>query len=114
MNREWHTWQSLMQDKITEKIIACSSSIGPGAANMVTAAACASVNNILLLLLPGDTFATRQPDPVLQQIEQPLSPRITRMMHLNPFVNIGIESRDQNSWTDRILAPAHKWLLDEK
>ncbi|MFU0834027.1 MAG: 3D-(3,5/4)-trihydroxycyclohexane-1,2-dione hydrolase [Oscillospiraceae bacterium] len=60
-----------------KKIIACSSSIGPGAANMVTAAACASVNNIPLLLLPGDTFATRQPDPVLQQIEQPFSPRIT-------------------------------------
>lgn len=53
-----------------KKIIACSSSIGPGAANMVTAAALASVNNIPLLLLPGDTFATRQPDPVLQQLEQ--------------------------------------------
>lgn len=52
------------------KIIACASSIGPGAANMVTAAGCASVNNIPLLLLPGDTFASRQPDPVLQQVEQ--------------------------------------------
>ena len=52
------------------KIIAVASSIGPGAANMVTAAACASVNNIPLLLLPGDTFSTRQPDPVLQQLEQ--------------------------------------------
>lgn len=60
-----------------KKIIACSSSIGPGAANMVTAAACASVNNIPLLLLPGDTFATRQPDPVLQQVEQPFSLQIT-------------------------------------
>ena len=60
-----------------KKIIACSSSIGPGAANMVTAAACASVNNIPLLLLPGDTFATRQPDPVLQQIEQPSSLQTT-------------------------------------
>ena len=59
------------------KIIACSSSIGPGAANMVTAAATATVNNIPLLLLPGDTFATRQPDPVLQQIEQPASLTIT-------------------------------------
>ncbi len=52
------------------KIIACSSSIGPGAANMVTAAACATVNNVPLLLFPGDTFASRQPDPVLQQVEQ--------------------------------------------
>jgi len=59
------------------KIIACSSSIGPGAANMVTAAATATVNNIPLLLLPGDVFATRQPDPVLQQIEQPTSLSIT-------------------------------------
>lgn len=60
-----------------KKIIACSSSIGPGAANMVTAAATATVNNIPLLLLPGDTFATRQPDPVLQQLEQPFSLSIT-------------------------------------
>lgn len=59
------------------KIIACASSIGPGAANMVTAAATATVNNIPLLLLPGDVFATRQPDPVLQQIEQPFSLSIT-------------------------------------
>jgi 3D-(3,5/4)-trihydroxycyclohexane-1,2-dione acylhydrolase (decyclizing) len=60
-----------------KKIIVCSSSIGPGAANMVTAAACATVNNIPLLLLPGDTYATRQPDPVLQQLEQSYGPSIT-------------------------------------
>ncbi len=59
------------------KIIACASSIGPGAANMVTAAATATVNRIPLLLFPGDTFATRQPDPVLQQIEQEYSPSVT-------------------------------------
>lgn len=59
------------------KIIACASSIGPGAANMVTAAACATVNRIPLLLLPGDTFAVRQPDPVLQQIEQENCPSVT-------------------------------------
>ena len=52
------------------KIIPCMSSIGPGAANMVTAAATATVNNIPLLLFMGDTFASRQPDPVLQQVEQ--------------------------------------------
>ncbi len=51
------------------KIIACSSSIGPGAANMVTAALTASINHIPLLLFPSDSFATRQPDPVLQQME---------------------------------------------
>lgn len=47
-----------------------TSSVGPGAANMITAAATATANRIPLLLLPGDTFATRQPDPVLQQVEQ--------------------------------------------
>ena len=52
------------------KIIACASSIGPGAANMITAAATATVNNVPLLLFPADTFSTRQPDPVLQQFEQ--------------------------------------------
>ncbi len=52
------------------KIIPCFSSIGPGAANMVTAAATATVNNVPLLLFPGDVFASRQPDPVLQQVEQ--------------------------------------------
>lgn len=59
------------------KIIACASSIGPGAANMVTAAACATVNRIPLLLFPGDTFAVRQPDPVLQQLEQEYCPSVT-------------------------------------
>ena len=52
------------------RILACTSSVGPGAANMVTAAATATVNNVPLLLFPSDTFATRQPDPVLQQYEQ--------------------------------------------
>lgn len=53
-----------------KSIIACASSIGPGAANMVTACATATVNNIPLLVFPSDTFASRQPDPVLQQLEQ--------------------------------------------
>jgi len=53
------------------EIFACTSSIGPGALNMVTAAATATVNRIPVLLLPGDVFACRQPDPVLQQIEDP-------------------------------------------
>ena len=47
----------------------CTSSIGPGATNMVTAAALAHANRLPVLFLPGDTFATRGPDPVLQQIE---------------------------------------------
>ncbi len=52
------------------RIIPCASSVGPGAANMVTACATATVNNIPLLVFPADTFASRQPDPVLQQLEQ--------------------------------------------
>jgi TPP-dependent trihydroxycyclohexane-1,2-dione (THcHDO) dehydratase len=51
------------------KAMAVTSSIGPGATNMVTAAALAHVNRLPVLLIPGDVFANRAPDPVLQQIE---------------------------------------------
>jgi 3D-(3,5/4)-trihydroxycyclohexane-1,2-dione acylhydrolase (decyclizing) len=51
------------------RAMAVTSSIGPGATNMVTAAALAHVNRLPLLLIPGDVFANRAPDPVLQQIE---------------------------------------------
>ena len=51
------------------RFMAATSSIGPGAVNMVTAAALAHVNRLPVLLLPGDVFANRVPDPVLQQAE---------------------------------------------
>ena len=51
------------------RFMACTTSIGPGALNMITAAAVAHVDRLPLLLLPGDVFADRLPDPVLQQIE---------------------------------------------
>ena len=51
--------------------LACTTSIGPGATNMLTGAAAATVNRIPVLLLPGDVFASRRPDPVLQQLETP-------------------------------------------
>src|SRR4028118_162802 len=51
--------------------LACTSSIGPGATNMVTGAALATINRLPVLLLPGDVFASRGPDPVLQQLEHP-------------------------------------------
>jgi 3D-(3,5/4)-trihydroxycyclohexane-1,2-dione acylhydrolase (decyclizing) len=51
------------------RMMACTTSIGPGATNLATAAAVAHVNRLPLLLLPGDVFATRAPDPVLQQVE---------------------------------------------
>ena len=59
------------------KIIPCTSSVGPGSANMLVAAATATVNNIPLLLFPADTFASRQPDPVLQQLENHNSLAVT-------------------------------------
>ncbi|MCX8958178.1 3D-(3,5/4)-trihydroxycyclohexane-1,2-dione acylhydrolase (decyclizing) [Erwinia psidii] len=65
-----HAATAFAKQSLRRQIIACTSSIGPGAANMITAAATATANHIPLLLLPGDVFATRQPDPVLQQIEQ--------------------------------------------
>ncbi|RMQ35445.1 IolD protein [Pseudomonas amygdali pv. mori] len=65
-----HAAIGFAKQHLRRKIYACSSSVGPGAANMITAAATASANRIPLLLLPGDVYASRQPDPVLQQIEQ--------------------------------------------
>src|ERR1700723_2772854 len=51
------------------RMMACTTSIGPGATNMITAAAAAHVDRLPVLLLPGDIFASRRPDPVLQQVE---------------------------------------------
>jgi len=51
------------------RMMACTTSIGPGATNLVTAAALAHVNRLPVLFLPGDVFASRAPDPVLQQVE---------------------------------------------
>jgi 3D-(3,5/4)-trihydroxycyclohexane-1,2-dione acylhydrolase (decyclizing) len=51
------------------RMMACTTSIGPGASNMLTAAALAHVNRLPVLFLPGDVFASRRPDPVLQQLE---------------------------------------------
>ena len=65
-----HVATAFAKQSNRKKIIPCASSVGPGAANMVTACATATVNNIPLLVFPADTFASRQPDPVLQQLEQ--------------------------------------------
>ncbi|HZG85898.1 3D-(3,5/4)-trihydroxycyclohexane-1,2-dione acylhydrolase (decyclizing) [Paenibacillus sp.] len=66
-----HAATAYAKQRNRRQIFACTSSIGPGALNMVTAAATATVNRIPVLLLPGDNFASRQPDPVLQQLEVP-------------------------------------------
>src|ERR671914_174115 len=63
--------QARMHDRL--RPFACTTSIGPGATNMVTGAALATINRIPVLLLPGDVFATRVANPVLQELEDPRS-----------------------------------------
>ncbi len=66
-----HAATAYARQKNRLQTLACTSSIGPGATNMVTGAALATINRLPVLLLPGDVFASRGPDPVLQQLEAP-------------------------------------------
>src|SRR5215211_297471 len=66
-----HTAAAYARTKNRLGAFACTTSIGPGATNMVTGAALATINRLPVLLLPGDVFASRGPDPVLQQLETP-------------------------------------------
>jgi 3D-(3,5/4)-trihydroxycyclohexane-1,2-dione acylhydrolase (decyclizing) len=66
-----HTASAYARHKNRLGTFACTSSIGPGATNMVTGAALATISRLPVLLLPGDVFATRAPDPALQQLEAP-------------------------------------------
>jgi 3D-(3,5/4)-trihydroxycyclohexane-1,2-dione acylhydrolase (decyclizing) len=66
-----HAATAYARQKNRLQTMVCTSSIGPGATNMVTGAALATINRLPVLLLPGDVFATRGPDPVLQQLEAP-------------------------------------------
>ena len=83
----------------------CTSSVGPGATNMVTGAALATVNRLPVLLLPGDTFATRRPHPVLQQLEvahdgtvsvndclRPVSRYFDRVSRVEQLIPIALEA----------------------
>jgi 3D-(3,5/4)-trihydroxycyclohexane-1,2-dione acylhydrolase (decyclizing) len=83
--------------KLTNRLqaLACTSSVGPGATNMITGAAAATVNRLPVLLLPGDTFASRLPHPVLQQLEHP--------MHQDVSVNDAL--RPVSRFWDRITRP---------
>jgi 3D-(3,5/4)-trihydroxycyclohexane-1,2-dione acylhydrolase (decyclizing) len=78
------------------RMMAVTTSIGPGATNLVTAAALAHVNRLPVLLLPGDVFVSRAPDPVLQQVED--------------FADGGISANDAlkpvSRYFDRIVHPA--------
>jgi 3D-(3,5/4)-trihydroxycyclohexane-1,2-dione acylhydrolase (decyclizing) len=90
-----HAAAAYAKQKNRKQIFACTSSIGPGALNMITAAATATVNRIPVLLLPGDNFATRQPDPVLQQLEVAGDYTISAN---DPFKNV-------SKYWDRIVRP---------
>ncbi|ASB91445.1 3D-(3,5/4)-trihydroxycyclohexane-1,2-dione acylhydrolase (decyclizing) [Bacillus sonorensis] len=79
-----HAAMAYSKQMLRRKIYAVSTSVGPGAANLVAAAGTALANNIPVLLLPADTFATRQPDPVLQQVEQEYSAAVTTNDALKP------------------------------
>src|SRR5277367_2406366 len=68
-----HTAAAFAKRSFRMRTLACTTSIGPGATNMVTGAALATVNRLPVLLLPGDIFARRNVAPVLQQIESPIS-----------------------------------------
>ena len=82
--------------KLRRQIMIATSSVGPGATNMITAAGVAHANRIPVLLLAGDTFVNRLPDPVLQQVEHYGSPSIT--------VNDGF--KPVSRYWDRIVHPA--------
>ncbi|MDQ3045068.1 MAG: 3D-(3,5/4)-trihydroxycyclohexane-1,2-dione acylhydrolase (decyclizing) [Chloroflexota bacterium] len=72
-----HTAVAYAKMKNRLQTFACTSSVGPGATNMVTGAAGATINRLPVLLLPGDIFASRLPHPVLQQLEHPGSQDIS-------------------------------------
>lgn len=72
-----HIAMGFAKQKNRRQIMAVTSSIGPGALNLITSAGTATSNRIPVLFLPSDTYASRQPDPVLQQIEQPYDYSIT-------------------------------------
>jgi 3D-(3,5/4)-trihydroxycyclohexane-1,2-dione acylhydrolase (decyclizing) len=77
------------------RMMAVTTSIGPGATNLVTAAATAHVNRLPVLLIPGDVFASRAPDPVLQQVEDFHDATVTANDCLRPV----------SRYFDRILRP---------
>jgi 3D-(3,5/4)-trihydroxycyclohexane-1,2-dione acylhydrolase (decyclizing) len=72
-----HTAAAFAKTSFRLRTLACTTSIGPGATNMVTGAALATINRLPVLLLPGDIFARRNVAPVLQQLESPASQEIS-------------------------------------
>jgi 3D-(3,5/4)-trihydroxycyclohexane-1,2-dione acylhydrolase (decyclizing) len=91
-----HAAIAFAKARMRRRMMACTTSIGPGATNLVTAAALAHVNRLPVLFLPGDVFVTRAPDPVLQQVED--------------FHDGGVSANDcfkpVSRYFDRIVHPA--------
>ncbi|MBM7646564.1 3D-(3,5/4)-trihydroxycyclohexane-1,2-dione acylhydrolase (decyclizing) [Scopulibacillus daqui] len=79
-----HAAIAFSKEMFRQKIYAVTTSVGPGSANLAAAAGTALANNIPVLFLPGDTFASRQPDPVLQQVEHEHSLAVTTGDVLKP------------------------------
>ncbi|MEV0272479.1 3D-(3,5/4)-trihydroxycyclohexane-1,2-dione acylhydrolase (decyclizing) [Hamadaea sp. NPDC050747] len=90
-----HTAAAYARTTLRTSTYACTTSIGPGATNLVTGAALATINRLPVLLLPGDTFATRVANPVLQELEDPGS--------LDATVNDAL--RPVSRYWDRIHRP---------
>jgi 3D-(3,5/4)-trihydroxycyclohexane-1,2-dione acylhydrolase (decyclizing) len=77
---------------LRQRFMFCTASAGPGTANLLTAAALAHANRLPMLMLCGDTFLTRLPDPVLQQLEHYGNPALGSMMRSRPSAAIGTAS----------------------
>lgn len=90
-----HAATAFAKTTLRRRVMACTTSLGPGATNMITAAATAHVNRLPLLLLPGDTFASRAPDPVLQQLE----------IFGDPGLSVNDCFRPVSRYFDRIVRP---------
>src|SRR5918998_5259771 len=90
-----HVASAYARQKNRLQALACTSSIGPGATNLVTGAALATINRLPVLLLPGDIFASRDPDPVLQQLETPHDGTLSVNDSLRPL----------SRYFDRIVRP---------
>jgi 3D-(3,5/4)-trihydroxycyclohexane-1,2-dione acylhydrolase (decyclizing) len=91
-----HTAIAYAKANFRRRMMACTTSIGPGATNLVTAAATAHVNRLPVLFLPGDIFVSRAPDPVLQQVEDFDDGRISANDCFRPV----------SRYFDRIVHPA--------
>jgi 3D-(3,5/4)-trihydroxycyclohexane-1,2-dione acylhydrolase (decyclizing) len=99
-----HTAAAFAKHRNRLATFACTTSIGPGAANMITGAAGATVNRIPVLLLPSDYFANRVPDPVLQQLEH----TIERDVSVNDAFRPVSKFFDRISRPEQLLASLHE------